>query len=915
MAACWKRRIPLNEPTKDGYTFLGWYFNGEKYTEISFGTIGNLSFKAMWSLVSYTINYELNGGTNSGDNPSSYNSETATIILKDATRTGYEFLGWYDSNIDGNKITSVPKGSFGEKTLYAKWKLTTYTISYDLNGGTMAEEDENQTYYTVESETITLNEPTKDGYTFEGWFAGENQYAQILHGTSGNLALTAKWALISYPITYELFGGINSDENPASYNAETPATTLEGAVKVGYNFIGWYDSDWKGNKVTQIGAGELGARLLYARFEPVNYTISYDLNGGKLAEGSENPTSYTVESETIILNSPTRSTYVFDGWYSNGKKYEKILHGTTGDLTLSAKWTPIAIYAVSFNANASDVTGSMSNIYAYSQTSVTLPENAFARSGYIFMGWATSSTGEKVYDDKAQITLSRNLILYAVWLEESYVPYTVQHLLQNAEDDDYTLESMETKYGKILSKTNAQPKTFEHFVAMSVTQKTLPISGTTTVQVLYNREIVTISLDSANGDEVQNIRGKWGASYTKNENPERHGYTFSKWQPALPATLESKTCTAVWNPISYSISYEGIEDATNQNIGTYTIEDEIVLQNARKTGYTFLGWYKNGENMTEIPLGSTGNITLTAQWTPTSYSISYEGIYGAENPNTSSYTIESETIALQDASKNGYTFLGWYSNGRKIAEIPFGLIGDKIITARWSPISYSISYAGISGAENPNTVMTYTIESETIALQDASKTGYTFLGWYDGTKNISEISHGSIGNVTLTAKWSPISYSISYTGISGAENPNTVTSYTIESETITLQDASKTGYTFLGWYDGTKNISEISHGSIGNVAFTAKWKKNSLSPTVTLESVTSMLPALSISLEDGTFKATDGFKSYLWKIDGQIAKSGEDNTYKPNAETLSSGHHNITLFVTSENGSYNSVTAVFTVNK
>ena len=693
----------LKSPKKDGYGFAGWYAAEKLYTQIQQGTSGNLVLKAKWSLDAYPITYELNGGTNSEENPTSYTSETPTITLKDAERTGYEFLGWYDAAMDGNKVTAIAKGEFGAKTLYARWKLITYTISYDLAGGALAEE--NPKSYTIESVTITLNSPKKDGYNFMGWYADEKHCTQIVQGTTGNLSFTAKWAVISYKINYELFGSVNSSDNPATYTIESPAITLKDATKIGYEFLGWYDAETDGNKITAIKTGEFGTKTLYSRWKIETYTITYDLDGGTLAE--ENPESYTIETRTITLNAPAKDGCTFAGWYANGTKYTEIPLGTSGNLALKAKWIAAEIYAITFNPNASDVTGSMTGISAYENTSVKLTENAFVRTGYTFLGWATSPNGTKVYDDEAQVTLTGNTILYAVWTEDRYVPYTVQHLLQNAEDDDYTLTATETKYGKILAQTNAQAKTYEHFTAAPIVQKKLPVEGTTYIQVLYDREIVTLRFDSANGDEVQSASGKWGASYTKPQEPERFGYTFKEWSPALPDTLESKTCTAQWTPIPYSISYEGID---------------------------------------------------------------------------------------------------------------------------------------------------------------------------------------------------------------GAENPNTSTAYTIESE-ITLQAAKKTGFTFLGWYDVSKKVTKIPLGSTGNITLTAQWKENALSPTVTLESVTSQIPTLAITLEAGTFTATGGFKSYLWKIDGKVAQNGSDNTYAPDASELSGGHHNITLFVTAEDGTYNSATAVFTVNK
>ena len=94
-----------------------------------------------------------------------------------------------------------------------------------------------------------------------------------------------------------------------------------------------------------------------------------------------------------------------------------------------------------------------------------------------------------------------------------------------------------------------------------------------------------------------------------------------------------------------------------------------------KLGYTFDGWYNDGTKVTEIVAGSTGNLVLTAQWTPVSYSITYENTKDAINDNPTSYTIESATITLENLEKLGYTFDGWYNDGMKVTEIVAGSTG------------------------------------------------------------------------------------------------------------------------------------------------------------------------------------------------------------------------------------------------
>ena len=218
---------------------------------------------------SYTITYELDGGTNSPENPASYNVETETITLKDPAKAGYTFEGWYMAeDFTGNAVTEIVQGTTGNITLYAKWvKEGDYTITYvNVDGAT----NENPASYNVETGTITLKDPVKTGYTFAGWYKdGEftTQVTEITQGTTGNITLYAKWELESYTITYELDGGTNAPENPAGYNVETETITLKDPVKTGYTFDGWYKAeDFTGEAVTEITQGSTGDITLYAKW-------------------------------------------------------------------------------------------------------------------------------------------------------------------------------------------------------------------------------------------------------------------------------------------------------------------------------------------------------------------------------------------------------------------------------------------------------------------------------------------------------------------------------------------------------------------------------------------------------------------------------------------------------------------------
>ncbi len=266
----------LKNPTRPGYTFTGWSgtgLTGEDNLTVTIpkGSTGNRSYTAHWSLNTYSITYDLNGGTASG-NPTSYTVESATITLNQPTKTGYTFTGWSGTDLTGedNLTVTIPAGSTGDRSYTAHWSLNTYSITYDLDGGTASG---NPDFYTVESSTITLNPPTRTGYTFIGWSGtdlsgSDNLTVTIPTGSIGNRSYTAHWSLNTYSIAYDLDGG-TAFGNPDSYTVESAAITLNEPTKAGYVFTGWSGTDLVGedNLTVTIPAGSIGDRRYTAHWE------------------------------------------------------------------------------------------------------------------------------------------------------------------------------------------------------------------------------------------------------------------------------------------------------------------------------------------------------------------------------------------------------------------------------------------------------------------------------------------------------------------------------------------------------------------------------------------------------------------------------------------------------------------------
>ena len=319
----------LAEPTKEGYTFDGW-FNGElKVTQIEKGCHADIKLTAKWSATEYIVTFGSNGGDEV--NPYIYTVESEDYTLPSANRNYYDFVGWFDEK--GNKVVKIESAMLKSFTLTAEWIAHTYTITYDYNGGTQVK---NPTSYTAETETFVLAKPTKEGYKFDGWYDGELKVTQIEKGCHADIKLTAKWSATEYIVTFGSNGG--DEVNPYIYTVESEDYTLPSANRNYYDFVGWFDEN--GNKVVKIESAMLKSFTLTAEWSAHIYTITYDYNGGTQVD---NPTSYTVETETFVLAESTKEGYTFDGWFNGDVKVSQIEKGSHVDITLTARWKEEAV--------------------------------------------------------------------------------------------------------------------------------------------------------------------------------------------------------------------------------------------------------------------------------------------------------------------------------------------------------------------------------------------------------------------------------------------------------------------------------------------------------------------------------------------------------------------------------------------
>ena len=275
----------------------------------------------------------------------------------------------------------------------------------------------------------------------------------------------------------------------------------------------------------------------------------------------------------------------------------------------------------------------------------------------------------------------------------------------------------------------------------------------------------------------------------------------------------------------------------------YTVESEaFLLPTPVRTGYIFLGW--TGEGITEpqktieIPQGSTGDRTYTANWQVIEYTVTLD-VSGGDPLDPITYTVETPVI-LPTPTSTGYTFLGWTGEGETTPQptvvLPKGTTGDKAYTANWKVITYTIAL-GANGGEDLAAI-SYTIESDPIKLPTPERKGYEFMGWVgddiDGAQTEVIIPTGSTGDRTYIALWRVIAYFIELRQSSGNWMQNIP--YTVEEE-VKLPIPTREGYEFIGWVgediiDAQINVT-IPRGSTGFRLYAAHWALENY--TITLD--------------------------------------------------------------------------------
>lgn len=359
--------------TRKLYTFLGWartrkattpeYTDQKEVKNLVTTQGGELILYAVWRPDSFQVTLNPNGGKLNGADQ----SVTATLrygetceTLPTPTKYGYDFVGWnYQEDGKGFSVgtnTSADKVvAYG--TLYAQWRAKQITVSFDTNQGSGSSVPDSVNDITVTYGSTYANLPItgRVGYDFNGWYTeatGGTKVEKTTGVTREDHTLYAHWTARKYEVGFDAVGGKFSDNNnfKSIYHDYDDTYKLpEEPTRTGYTFLGWYTDRSGGTKVentTQVTTAQY--HVLCAHWKANKYTVTFDAQGGTFPNGGSTTQTMNLEydrSYSVPQQNPTKSGYVFEGWYTqktDGTQVTSLtLMSTPQNHTLYARWRKI----------------------------------------------------------------------------------------------------------------------------------------------------------------------------------------------------------------------------------------------------------------------------------------------------------------------------------------------------------------------------------------------------------------------------------------------------------------------------------------------------------------------------------------------------------------------------------------------
>ena len=707
-SAKYNEDVKISNPTKKNCIFAGWTITGydpntSGHSSATWTDETGASFKNLASVEGKTVTFtatwvqkDVHLVTISGrgiklSKPLSYDGhvgETKRITAE--LKPGYRFVNW-TNYYNANEVISTDKdfdykltdkdydnylSDKGGTYLKSNAVPIDYTITYKLNGGTAS----NPVSYNVESNTFTLNNPTRAGYTFAGWtgtdITGTSKTVTINQGSTGNRTYTATWTPVNYTINYDLNGGTVAVSNPTSYNIETPTFALNNPIRLGYVFAGWTGSNGTTpQKNVSIYKGSTGNKFYKANWTAadVGYTVNHyvmDINGNypstptkterlsgftdtsvtakrlSLGNGFTYPDVQTVkiktDGTTVVKYYYTRNKYTLD---LNG-----LINGTLRGNLVDVVKNPItgaedrhtagtAVVTVNGTVVGNKVTDYCNEVYYGSSISIITT----AESGYSIIDNTNVNFKMPAEGKTVTVTINAKDTKYLVRHWKKNVNTDSKTYNENSlNDSNYTMYDAEYLSGKAYSWVKPVVRTLEGFTYKGVlpSEGTAYVKpdGTTVIDVYYTRNTYTINGGNVNanveyGNGISSVSGLKTYEYEQKVTLTANLKTGYHWHGTDKCASSGKYPTG-W----YSRNNSGVDGILTDNT-TYNSQTIKFNMPAR-------------------------NVYLGVKATNNSYTVVYNKNQPVEPKSISNVTgsTESQTFIYdesQNLRNNGFTLTGY----------------------------------------------------------------------------------------------------------------------------------------------------------------------------------------------------------------------------------------------------------------
>jgi uncharacterized repeat protein (TIGR02543 family) len=824
-------------PVKAGFVFNGWNTDaqggGTVVTEATIVSAG-VTYYAQWEAVpvnTYVVTFESNGGTFVA--PISGIEANGKITLpSDPDKSEYSFEGWYTDDVTFTIPFTEGYTVSKDMTVYAKWVKPICNVYFESNDGSSVD---NQT--VAPGGTITVPaEPTREGYTFAGWYADYDLTQAFIATTklTSDITLYAKWTPVSdktFTVTF-----MNGTETVGTQTVPENAKVVEPSEpsKAGYTFVGWYtdaaltsDFVWKTTITKDM--------TLYAKWEVVlnEYTVVFMDGQTKLAEQK------VVENGTADLSiAPNKTGLEFLGWYTDADfktgfdKTSKV----TSDITLYARYA-VAEYQVFFEVDGGSFVPSLFVIHGEKAMEPTV---APTKESYEFMGWYTERECINAFDWNTPIM--KDTELFAKW----EVKYTVTF-----SDGTENIGTKQVINNTVVSDLVAPIIANREFVAFyddnqftNALDGATKIDGNRTIYVKYDT-VCIITFDTGNGPAIDPIKIINGVEPTDMKLPDYPGYKFAGVyeEPEFINLIDKNNKPTYDHDMTWYIKWVKVytvtfmDDAVTLEVNTVTKGEKVeVITAPIKDGYHFTAWYTDAALTVLFDKNEpvTSDVILYAKYEPnttpvTEFTVTFDAGAGVTAPASVKVTSGASVQTLPTVSKDGFSFDGWFKADGTEFTIMTQVTADTTVVAKWTPnvVEYVVKFI-YSGAE----MFTQKVEKDAIIPNiDALapiKLGHTFIGWYTDAALTSVYANAGVtGDMDLYAKYEPdttpvTEFTVTFDPGAGVTAPASVT-VTSGASVQTLPTVSKDGFTFDGWFkaDGTEFTTATQ--VTADLTVVAKW--------------------------------------------------------------------------------------------